>query len=371
MPALENNNARPFRADHVGSLLRPRSLIEAFKSHRGGEISAAALRAAQDAAILDAVGLQEAAGLKSITDGEFRRASYWARFVERVEGLEVREALFKFRDGLGSEQAFTAPHVAGRVQRRRDIAGDELEFLLGATRETAKLTLPSPPTMHFWRLNGGIEAAAYATMEAYFTDLATVYREEVAALAGAGATYLQFDEVPLAMLCDGAVRARVGEAGLDATALIGAYIDLFNHSLEARPAGMRIAVHLCRGNYKGRFLSEGGYDAIAERLFNELDVDLFFLEYDSPRAGDFRPLRFVPANKTVILGLVSTKEAQLETSEHLSRRIGEAASVLPLEQLGLSPQCGFASTVAGNPISLDEQKAKLALVVEVARQVWG
>ncbi len=204
MASIENRNAPPFRADHVGSLLRPRSLIEAFKSHRGGEISAAALRAAQDAAILDAVRLQEEAGLKSITDGEFRRASYWARFVERVEGLEVREALFKFRDGHGHEQAFTAPHVAGRVRRSRDIAGDELAFLIGATRETAKLTLPSPPTMHFWRLNRGIDGAAYTTMEAYFADLAAVYAEEVAALASAGGVYLQFDEVPLAMLCDGA-----------------------------------------------------------------------------------------------------------------------------------------------------------------------
>lgn len=361
----------PFRAEHVGSLLRPRPLIEAFKAHRDGRLDDAGFTAAQDAAIRDAVAMQEAVGLKSISDGEFRRPSYWARFVERVDGLEVREARFAFHDQAGHSQAFTVPYVAAPLRRSRSIAGDEYAFLWQATRETPKVTLPSPPTMHFWRLNEAVAPGAYASEGACFADLARVYAEEIAALAGAGASYVQIDDVPLAMLCDPAIRARVVRAGLDPEALTDAYIDLFNAAVGGRPAGVTLAVHLCRGNYKAHFLSEGGYDPIAAKFFGRLQADAFFLEYDTGRTGGFAPLGFVPADKTAVLGLVSTKTPALEDADALCRRIDEAARYLPLERLALSPQCGFASTVAGNPLSADDQRRKLALVVEVAARVWG
>lgn len=361
----------PFRAEHVGSLLRPRSLIEAFKAHRLGQLDAAGLGAAQDAAIREAVGMQEAAGLKSITDGEFRRPSYWARFVERVDGLEVRPARFRFHDETGHEQGFTVPYVAGRLRRTRPIAGDEFAFLKTTTRETAKVTLPSPPTMHFWRFDDAVAPGAYDSMDACFADLARVYAAEIAALAAAGCRYVQIDDVPLAMLCDPTVSAAVAAAGMAPDGLIDAYIALFNAAVGGRPAGMTAAVHLCRGNYKGQFLSEGGYEAIAERLFGGLAVDAFFLEYDTARAGGFGPLRFVPKGRLAVLGLISTKTPVLEDADALRRRIDEAARFLPLEQLALSPQCGFASTIAGNPLTLDDQRRKLELVVEVAGKVWG
>ena len=361
----------PARADHVGSLLRPASLTKAFRQYLAGEIGAEAFAAVQDEAIREVVALQEAAGLKAITDGEFRRASYWGRFVERVDGLEVRDAAFTFRDDCGHETAFTAPHVAGKIRRGRLIAEDEFAFLAAATRETPKITLPSPPTMHFWRLDRGIEPAAYDSAAAMFADLAAVFREEIEHLAGLGATYIQCDEVPLAMLCDPAIRDRVAAAGLDPLGLIDDYIDLFAQALGDRPAGVTAAVHLCRGNFKGQFLSEGGYEQVAEKMFTGIPVDAFFLEYDTPRAGDFRPLRFVPRDKMVVLGLVSSKTPALEPEDGLRRRIDEAARHIDLDRLAISPQCGFASTVGGNPLTVEDQKAKLELIVRVADKVWG
>jgi 5-methyltetrahydropteroyltriglutamate--homocysteine methyltransferase len=262
----------PFRADHVGSLLRPKSLTNAFKRHRDGEIGDHELAAAQDEAIRDAIRLQESTGLQSITDGEFRRASYWGRFVEKVDGLEVREALFTFHDDHGHEQAFTAPHVADKVRRTRGIALDEFEFVRSYTGETAKITLPSPASMHFWRLDKGIEPGVYDGTQAFFADLASVYRKEIAALATLGATYIQIDDVPLAMLCDPLIRNRVQQSGVDPESLTRAYVDLFNDCIRNRPDGVHIAVHFCRGNYKGHFLSEGGYDAVAEALFKRAET---------------------------------------------------------------------------------------------------
>lgn len=361
----------PFRADHVGSLLRPRFLTDAFKEFRDGEIGADEFKNRQDTAIQEVIRLQEGVGLQSVTDGEYRRASYWSRFVERVDGLEVREALFTFRDDHGHAQEFTAPHVASKVCRSQAIAVDEFEFVHEHTSATAKLTLPSPPSMHFWRLDQGIEPGVYDDTQEFFNDLATVYREEIAALAARGAKYIQMDDVPLAMLCDPAVRDRVRETGIDPEDLIRSYVKLFNDCLCDRPKNVRVAVHLCRGNYKGHFLSEGGYASIAELLFNELQVDAFFLEYDSPRAGDFQPLRFVPTDKIVVLGLVSSKTPELEPADELRRRIDEAAEHIDVDQLCLSPQCGFASTVAGNPITENDERAKLSLIVETAEHVWG
>lgn len=360
----------PFRADHVGSLLRPKSLTEAFKNHRNGSIGDAELRQAQDAAIRDAIRMQESAGLRSITDGEFRRTSYWGRFVEKVEGLEVREALFTFHDDHGHEQAFTAPHVAGEVRRTQGIALDEFEFVNRHTSATAKITLPSPASMHFWRLDRGIEPGAYDDQDAFFAALADVYRQEIAALAALGATYVQIDDVPLAMLCDPVIRDRVQQAGVDPEELVRTYVNLFNDCVRHRPDGVHVAVHFCRGNYKGHFLSAGGYGPVAEALFNVLEADSFFLEYDSSRAGDFRPLKYVPKRKLVVLGLVSSKTPELETIDELRGRIDDAARYLDLDQLCLSPQCGFASTIGGNPVTEDDEKAKLELIVETADRVW-
>ena len=361
----------PFRADHVGSLLRPRALIAALKAHRAGILDDVGLEAARAAAIRDAVRQQEAVGLPVVGDGEFRRVSYWAGFVARVDGLEAREAAFAFRDEEGRESAFTAPHVTAPLRRSRAIAGDEFAFVAGLTDRVVKITLPSPPTMHFWRLDRGIDPAAYVDAADFFADLARVYAEELADLAARGAAYVQLDDVLFAMLCDPAVRARVAEAGMDADRLIDDYIGLCNRAIAGRPPGLAVAMHIRRGNYKSHFLSAGGYDAAAERLFAELAVDGFLLEYDTPRAGDFTPLRFVPPGRRVVLGLVSTKTPGLEDAEALRRRIDEAAKILPLDQLALSPQCGFASTLAGNPFGEADQWAKLARVVEVAERVWG
>lgn len=361
----------PFRADHVGSLLRPRSIPDSFKRYVAGDLEEVDFIGVQDAAICDVIKFQEDVGLQPITDGEFRRASYWSRFVERVEGFDVREALFSFHDNHGHEKNFTAPHVAGKVKRSEPLAVDEFEFVKAHTSQTPKITLPSPPSMHFWRLNQGIDTGVYLDQEAYFTDLAAVYREEIADLAAHGATYIQLDDVPFPMLCDAAVRDQVRKAGLDPDKLLRDYIQLCNECLRDRPAGITAAIHLCRGNYKGHFLSQGGYEAIAEEFFNELKFDAFFLEYDTPRAGHFAPLRNVPNGKIVVLGLISSKIPELEAPDDIKRRIDDAAANLNLDQLCLSPQCGFASTIAGNPITVDNQKEKLSLVVEVAAAVWG
>jgi 5-methyltetrahydropteroyltriglutamate--homocysteine methyltransferase len=364
----------PFHADHVGSLLRPRALTLAFRRVAAGEIGREEFRALQNAAISGMVDLQAEVGLKVATDGEFRRSSYWSHFVEAVEGLTVKESLFTFHDQHGHEQHFTAPHVIGKVRREKPVASTEFAYLSPVAKArglTPKVTLPSPPTMHFWRGRAGIEPSAYESAEAFFADLAQVFREEIAALAHLGCTYVQLDEVPLAMLCDPAVRERVAARGDDPMALVGLYIRALNDALRDKPAGMTAAMHMCRGNYRGQWLSEGGYESVAERVFSETRVDSFLLEYDTPRAGDFAPLRFLGSGKGAVLGLVSTKTPKLESIAALCRRIEEAARVVPMERLAISPQCGFASTVAGNPISADDQRRKLVLVVETARQMWS
>ena len=361
----------PFRAEHVGSLLRPPELRHGFRARRDGTIQAAELSALQDRAIEQAVALQERAGLQVVTDGEFRRGSYWSHFVERVDGLGVREAHFEFRDDSGGRKSFTAPHVEARLRRTRGISTNEFAFLRSMTARTIKLTLPSPPTMHFWRGPAGIEEGLYADVDALFADLAQVYRKEIAELGRMGACYVQLDEVPLAMLCDPDVRDAVRARGEDPDALISTYVRAINSALAGRPATLVAALHLCRGNFKGRYLSEGGYDAVAERIFGAIEVDAFLLEFDTPRAGGFAPLRFVPAGKRAILGLVSSKSPELESPEALMQRIDQASKAAPLDQLGLSPQCGFASTAGGNPLTIEDQEAKLRLVVEVAQRVWG
>jgi 5-methyltetrahydropteroyltriglutamate--homocysteine methyltransferase len=361
----------PFRAEHVGSLLRPKELTQAFRGHLKGEVSDEEFDAIQDRAIREVVKLQEDAGLKLVTDGEFRRASYWSHFVEHVDGLTVREATFKFHDDHGHEVEFSAPHTEGRIRRNRTISGDEFGFLKSVTKNTAKITMPSPATMHFYRLGESIAEGVYDDEAAYYDDLARVYAEEIAALAADGCTYVQIDEVPIAMLCDPAVREKARAAGYDPDRLMDQYVEVSNAAIRGRPDGVTVAMHLCRGNFKGHYLSEGGYETVAEKLFGGIEVDAFFLEYDTPRAGDFEALRFVPGHKSVVLGIVSSKTPELESKDDLKRRIEEAGQYVDLERLALSPQCGFASTVAGNPVTVDDEIAKLGLIVEVARDIWG
>jgi 5-methyltetrahydropteroyltriglutamate--homocysteine methyltransferase len=361
----------PFHADHVGSLLRPAALKSAFRRRAEGTLDHQGLLAAQDDAIRAAVALQEAAGLESITDGEFRRASYWHGFVDAVDGLAVRPASFEFRDDAGDKMAFTAPYVQSRLTRGQPIAGAEFEFLAGTTTKTPKVTLPSPSTMHFWRFADAIEPGVYDGAEECFDELCDIYVGELEDLAARGATYVQLDEVALAMLCDPDVGAAVRAGGTDPDALVGLYVGALEKILARRPAGLAVAMHMCRGNYKAHWLASGGYEPLAERIFSSLALDGLLVEFDTERAGGFAPLRFVRPETTVVLGLVSSKTPVLEDADALVRRIEDAGAYVATERLGLSPQCGFASTAGGNPVTEDDQRAKLSLVVDVARRVWG
>jgi 5-methyltetrahydropteroyltriglutamate--homocysteine methyltransferase len=361
----------PARADHIGSLLRPAKLRHAFRDFSSGKLKEQEFRSIQEEAILDIVRLQEEVGLEVVNDGEFRRGSYWGRFVQLTSGLAVNVAVFKFHDDDGHEVEFTAPHVIGKVRRSRPIAVDEVAFLRGLTRRILKVTLPSPSTMHFYRGSRYADRGIYDTPSAFFADLARVYRDEIADLAKAGARYVQLDEVALAMLCDPGVREKVKRDGQDPDRLVDLYIDAINQVVSRRPHDVVVGVHMCRGNFKGLYLSAGGYESVAERLFQRANVNHFLLEYDTPRAGDFAPLRFVPKEKGVVLGLVSSKVSALEPVDQLRRRVDEAARHIDADHLAISPQCGFASTVAGNPISEGDMRAKLARVVEAARAIWG
>ena len=347
----------PFRADHVGSLLRPKKLREAFR-----RLSGTALRAVQDECIREVVQLQKDCGLEVVTDGEFRRVSYWEKFVRLTRGLDVRDAVFAFHDAGGHESKFTAPYVSGKVSRGEPITLDELGF--GNT----KVTMPAPSTMHFYRFTDW--GSAYDKAEAFFADLGKVYQAEIADLAGAGCRYVQIDEVALAILCDPAAREKVKAAGEDPDRLVDLYIDAINQAVQNRPPGLTVGVHVCRGNYKGMYLSEGGYDSVAEKFFGRTKVDHFLLEFDTPRAGGFSPLRHVPKEKGVVLGLVSSKTATLESRDQLKRRTEEAARFIDVSRLAISPQCGFASTIGGNPLTEADERAKLRLCVDAAREIW-
>lgn len=360
----------PFRADHVGSLLRPPQLRQAFRDHRDGRIDDTHFAQIQDQCIRDAVALQEAAGLQVVTDGEFRRGSYWSRFVERMDGFVIKSAVFRFRDDHGHEVEFTAPYADARLSRRRPLALDEFSFLSGVTRVTPKITLPSPSTMHFYRCSDFADTAVYADAERFFADLGAVFRQEIADLAGAGCRYIQLDEVAVALLCDPAIRQKVEAAGQDPDRLVDLYIDGLNAAVADAPAGVTFGVHMCRGNFKGHYLAAGGYESVAERFFTRVDVNHFLLEYDTERAGDFRPLRFLK-HKGVVLGLVSSKTPVLEEMDTLERRVEEASRYVDADLLAIGPQCGFASTVAGNPLTEADERAKLALVVAAARAIWG
>jgi 5-methyltetrahydropteroyltriglutamate--homocysteine methyltransferase len=361
----------PFRADHIGSLLRPPELRQAFRAFHAGDLDEERFVAAQDAAIRAAIKLQEDVGLSTVTDGEFRRNSYWGRFVERVEGLGVAAARFSFHDQHGDELAFTAPFVTGRLARPAPIALDEFKFLRDNSKALPKVTLPAPSTMHFWRGSDYAAPGLYKNHRDFFRDLSEIYRAEIADLSACGCRYVQLDEVALAMLCDPAVRSKVAAGGSDPSELVALYVEAIAEAIAGAPADMAVGIHLCRGNFKGKYLAEGGYDGIAGTLFRCPGVTHFLLEFDTARAGDFAPLRHVAADKGVVLGLVSSKSATLEKLDDLIRRIEDAARFIDMEHLALSPQCGFASTAAGNPVSEADQRAKLTLCVKAARVAWG
>jgi 5-methyltetrahydropteroyltriglutamate--homocysteine methyltransferase len=361
----------PFRAEHIGSLLRPPSLLAARQAAEAGRLSPEALRAEEDACIREAVRLQEEVGLPVVTDGEYRRGIYFGHFPAAVSGFTEMEAEMRFRDAGGETLRYRAAVVTGRLVRHRGIATDEFRFVRALTRRTPKGTLPSPGSQHFLRWRPGLSDRAYPDLEEFFADLAAIYRAELADLAALGATYVQLDDVSLGLLCDPHHRAAFEAKGYDPARMLDRYVALANAVLAGRPPGLTVGIHLCRGNNQGRWLGEGDYEYVASRAFGALGVDVYFLEYDTPRAGGFEPLRHLPPGRTVVLGLVSSKTPGLESPDDLCRRIDAAARLVPLERLALSPQCGFASTAPGNPLSPAGQRRKLELVVEVARRVWG
>jgi 5-methyltetrahydropteroyltriglutamate--homocysteine methyltransferase len=361
----------PFRADHVGSLLRSPALHAARQQRERGEIDAAALRAIEDREILALIRQQEAAGLKSITDGEYRRASWQTDFLTALDGVEAYhgERKFKFQGPQPRPILLRLKGRLGRVDGHPMI--EHFRFVQANTTATPKMTIPSPSTLHFRYGREAVPEAIYPTMDAFYADLGATYAKVVRAFADAGCRYLQLDEVNLAYLCDPALRAQVSARGDDPTALPTVYAGMINAAIADIPADMTITMHLCRGNFRSTFVASGGYEPIAEMLFNTINVHGYFMEYDSDRAGGFEPLRFVPRGKTVVLGLVTSKTGALESKDDLKRRIEAAAKFVPLDQLALSPQCGFASTEDGNTLSEDQQWAKLRMIVEVAEEVWG
>ncbi len=370
----------PFRADHVGSLLRPPALLAARAEHAAGRLDGPGLRAAEDAAIRDAVARQEGLGLRAATDGEFRRTSWHMDFIYRLGGISRTDEQIRvhMHNAAGDNDFTTAGLVIdGKVRLDEPIFADDFRFLaetvsapnfLGAV---PKLTIPSPSMVHYRSGTAAIDRSVYPDVEQFWSDLSAAYADELRALGDLGCRYLQLDDTSLAYLNDPAQRAEQAAKGEDADAAHLRYIRQINAALAGRPAGMAVTTHMCRGNFRSSWAAEGGYDFVAEALFGELDVDGFFCEFDDERSGGFAPLRFVPPGKQVVLGLVTTKAGALEDSDTLKRRIDEAARYVPLEQLCLSPQCGFSSTVDGNELTAEEQWAKLALIVEVAAEIWG
>ena len=367
----------PFRAEHVGSLLRPQPLLAARAEHEGDWIDAATLRDCEDDCIKKAVEMQAELGLNGVTDGEFRRGSWHMDFLYRIGGVEKTERRLNisFKNQAGTVEFSPAAHrVGGKLSLEKTIFGEDFAFLksVAPAGTTPKLTIPSPSMLHYRGGRAAIDEAAYPDIEQFWHDLAEVYRREIDGLAALGCTYLQLDDTSLAYLNDPAQRAYVDSIGGHGETQHLTNIRLINQTLAGKPAGMTVCTHLCRGNFRSSWMAEGGYDHVAEALFGELAVDGFFLEYDDARSGGFAPLRFVPKGpKKVVLGLVTSKRPELESKDELKRRIDEAARYLPLEQLCLSPQCGFSSTVDGNALTIEQQKAKLRLVVEVAREVWA
>ncbi|MGY1688322.1 5-methyltetrahydropteroyltriglutamate--homocysteine S-methyltransferase [Geodermatophilus sp. SYSU D00867] len=374
---MTDTSGPPFRADHVGSLLRPASLLEARARHAAREINDAELRGIEDEAIADVVRLQGDVGLRTATDGEFRRASWHMDFIYAIDGISKvtgEDIVVHFRNADGTIDFTPAGlHVDGPLSIGEPVFGADLAYLQSQVGEgqTAKLTIPSPSMVHYRGGAAAIDPAVYPDEDAFWDALSAAYAQQVRGVAALGCRYLQLDDTSLAYLNDPAQRAELAAQGRDAEHQHERYIRQINAALAGRPEGLTVTTHMCRGNFRSSWVAEGGYDFVAEALFGGLEVDGFFLEYDDARSGGFEPLRFVPPGKRVVLGLVTTKRPELESKDALKRRIDEAARYVPLEQLAISPQCGFSSTVEGNALTRDEQVAKLALVVEVAQEVWG
>jgi len=363
--------APPFRADHVGSLLRPPALKDARARCARGEITTADLRAAEDAAIERIITRQAEAGLRSATDGEFRRAMWHFDFLERLDGVESFRADHGIAFKGGIETQPKGLRVTGKIGFSGHPMLDHFRFLRDHTRATPKMTIPSPSVLHFRGGRRAVSQSVYPEMEEFYRDLGLAYRAAVAAFAAGGCRYLQLDEVNLAYLCDPEQRAIMRERGDDPERLPGIYADMINTAIAGRPSDMVITMHLCRGNFRSSWIAQGGYEPVAEILFQKIGVNGYFMEFDSERAGGFEPLRLLPKRKVVVLGLVTSKTGGLESADELKRRIDDAAKCADPDQLCLSPQCGFASTEEGNVLAENEQWAKLARIVEVARDVWG
>jgi 5-methyltetrahydropteroyltriglutamate--homocysteine methyltransferase len=373
---MTTRDLAPFRADHVGSLLRPAALHQARAAHAAKEIDDDELRQVEDDSIAAVMGMQRDVGLRTVTDGEFRRASWHMDFIYQLGGIDkTDEKLSVHFHDKDKEVDFesAAMSVHDRVSLPQTIFGDAFAFVRdrAAAGQTAKLTIPSPSMVHYRAGRASISATVYPELDEFWIDLSAAYAEEVRRLGELGCTYLQLDDTSLAYLNDPAQRALVAEHGGDPDHQHELYIRNINVALAGRPEGMQVTTHMCRGNFQSLWVAEGGYDFVAEALFTQLEVDGFFLEYDDERSGGFEPLRFVPPGKQIVLGLVTTKSGALEHKDQLKRRIDEAARYVPLEQLCLSPQCGFSSTVEGNALTYDQEVAKLALIVETAHEVWG
>ncbi|MEJ2173847.1 MAG: 5-methyltetrahydropteroyltriglutamate--homocysteine S-methyltransferase [bacterium] len=363
----------PFRADHVGSFLRPKALLEAREQHQQGKRSKAELRKAEDAAIREGVKFQEDLGLHGITDGEFRRTYFHIDFLEQLDGVEVHGGIATKFHRANGEVDFAPPvlKVTGKVRHAKPIQLADFKFLKSVTKATPKVTLPSPTMLHFRGGRAAISKDAYPDIDDFFADVAAAYREELKQLGDAGCTYVQLDDTNLAYLCDEKMREGARQRGENPDELPKHYAHFINEAIRDRPAGMTACIHLCRGNFRSAWVAEGGYEPVAQALLQDLKVDGYFLEYDDPRSGNFEPLRYLPKGKIVVLGLVTTKLGDLEPKNMIEHRIEEAAKIVPLDQLCLSPQCGFSSTVHGNELMQEQQAAKMRLVIDVAREVWG
>jgi 5-methyltetrahydropteroyltriglutamate--homocysteine methyltransferase len=360
----------PFRADHVGSLLRPAALKEARAKHERGEIDAAALTAIEDAEIETIIRKQESIGLKAVTDGEFRRASWQTDFLRQLDGVEAYEGERKIKF-KGAQPKAILLRAKGKLGFSGHPMIEHFRFVKAHARAVPKITIPSPSALHFRYGREAVPEAIYPKMEDFYRDLGATYAKAVRAFADAGCRYLQLDEVNLAYLCDPALREQIRARGDDPATLPQVYAGMVNAAMSDIPDDMTISMHLCRGNFRSSFVASGGYEPVAELLFNTIHVHGYFMEYDSERAGGFEPLRFVPKDKIVVLGLVTSKTGQLESKDVIKRRIEEAAKFVDIDQLCLSPQCGFASTEEGNVLAEEEQWAKLAMIVEIAEDVWG
>jgi 5-methyltetrahydropteroyltriglutamate--homocysteine methyltransferase len=364
----------PFRAEHIGSLLRPPELIDARVRYEAGEIDDQEIRELENLAIRDAVRLQEDVGLEVITDGEYRRNTYFSHFFDHMGGMEFDRNAAKgwdYTNTDGEKVGAARVKIASRIHWTQPVNDKDFTFVDELTSQTVKITLPGPCVLHFFGGAGNISKVVYDDIDLFWTDIVDSFHKEFAALAEAGCEYVQLDETALAKFSDPKIQDVLKERGDDWKDLLELYTKIINRVLDGRPEGMRIGIHLCRGNKQSYWQAEGGYDLVADTLFNQVNAYCYFLEYDTPRAGDFTPLKFLPKNKTAVLGLVSTKTAELESKDGLKKQIEEAAKYTEIDNLAISPQCGFASNHLGNQITIDEELAKLRLIVETAEEVWG